>query len=83
MKQEAPRQLGTLGIHAGEHVRLNDYIIVHARAKAVAVRKRTEFNGEWTWLPRAMCQDGETLELGDADLSVREGMAEEKGLDWR
>ena len=63
-------------------VTLTDYVVVQTRTKAVALRKRKDLAAEWIWLPRAMCQDGESLEVGDTDLCVRESMAEEKGLDW-
>jgi hypothetical protein len=66
-----------------DFVTLNDYIVVQPTAKAVAVRKRKDLAAEWTWLPRAMCQDGDSLEVGDTDICVRESMAEEKGLDWQ
>jgi hypothetical protein len=64
-------------------VTLTDYIVVTTTPKAIAVRKRTAHPTDFTWLPRAMCQDGDSLEVGDTDICVRESMAEEKGLDWR
>jgi hypothetical protein len=63
-------------------VTLTDYTVIYTTAKAIAVRKRMDISAEWTWLPRALCQDGHALELGDTDIIVRESKAEEKDLDW-
>lgn len=62
---------------------LDGYVVARTTEKAVAVAKAKAPAEDWTWLPRAMCMDGDTLAIGDTDISIRESMADEKGLDWR
>lgn len=66
-----------------EFVALDGYVVVHTTDKAVALCKSHDLSGEWTWVPRSMCDDGHALGVGDTDVSVRESMADKKGLDWR
>lgn len=65
-----------------DFVTLNGYVVARTTDKAIAIVKASQLASDWTWLPRSMCDDGHVLDVGDTDISVRENMAEEKGLDW-
>jgi hypothetical protein len=75
---------------------LNDYVVAAETHLDVAVTKTDAYNsGGWlrlrlwampssrvTWLPRALCEDGDSLEVGDTDLRCAAWLAAQEGLDW-
>ena len=50
---------------------LDDCEVVNTTDKAIQIAWEDE-RGELheRWLPRSMCEDGDTLDLGDTDISV-------------
>jgi hypothetical protein len=64
-------------------VTLEGYIVRRTTEKAIAlVKEGAGYQADLIWVPRSCCHDGETLEIGDVDISCMQHMAEDKGLDW-
>lgn len=60
---------------------LDGYEVRYTTERAVGLAKATDDpDSSLIWVPRAMCQDGETLEKGHTDIIVQETMADAKGL---
>lgn len=67
----------------GRYVTITGYVIKVVTEKAIGINKaRPPFDADLTWLPRSMVQDGDTLDVGDTDIIVREGIAADKDLDY-
>jgi len=67
---------------ARAYVAIEDYQVTRTTEKAVAIAKTSRPLADPIWLPRSACADGDLLDLGDTDITVREDMAEEKELDF-
>lgn len=50
------------------------------RVSPRAVLFRTD-TGIETWIPRSVCLDGDTIDVGDTDLVVAEWFCEKEGLE--
>lgn len=74
------------------HVPLENYIVTAETRLAVGVVKTRrnaagvleKLAGDTTphWIPRSVCDEGDILEIGDTDISVREWFADKEGLDY-
>lgn len=60
---------GSYELVGGEAVRTTDM--------AVLIR---DDSGEEHWVPRSVCRDGDSLEVGDTDIEVQRWFAEKEGL---
>lgn len=69
---------------ARAYVTLDGYCVRVSREKAIGINKAKDFpDAPVTWLPRFACADGDQIDIGETDLTVREDIAEEKGLDYQ
>lgn len=62
-----------------DHIILDDVdSVIRTTRDAVLVRFK---DLKQVWIPRSVCQDGDTLKEGDTDIMVAEWFAEKEGLD--
>lgn len=74
------------------HVTLDNYIVtaetrlaigvMKTRRNAAGVLEKLAASADPHWIPRSVCDDGGTLEVGDTDISVHEWFADKEGLDY-
>lgn len=66
-------------------VTLEGYVVRRCTANAIGICKAVTPLGlreDLTWVPRSLCEDGETLEEGDTDIVVAQWKADQEGLDY-
>lgn len=64
-----------------DYVTLDGYTVTIATVKAVGVCKDA-IGGDPVFIPRSLCQDGDSLDRGDQDIAVQLWKAEDLGLDY-
>jgi len=80
----ATAQQESFRVMARAYVTLNGYQVRVVRERAIGINKAKGFpDAPVTWLPRAVCTDGDQLDVGDEDIVCWESMAEEKELDFK
>lgn len=65
-----------------EWVTLDGYVVTQVRLRAIAIVKSKTPAADWVWLPRSLCQDGDSLVIGDTDITVKEFKADQEGLEY-
>ena len=65
-----------------DFVTLDGYTVRRVTEKAIGITKTNQPLDELIWLPRSLCEEGDRLEQGDTDISVKEFKAQELDLDY-
>lgn len=70
---------------SGRYETLDGYVVRLATEKAIGIEKvRSDLiaKADVIWLPRAVCEDGDMLSVGDTDICCYRRVADDKCLDY-
>lgn len=70
---------------ASRYETLDGYVVRLTTANAIGIEKARSSltdKAEVIWLPRSVCEDGDTLSVGDTDICCFGSIADDKGLDY-